>query len=287
MGVKAAVRADPFVTDGVARGASSAVAGRVPRRTSPLQPRMARRAEAAVHQAPIPLLNPQEQSGTEQAEGNCSHPEATEATEKNKSKSPWPPWLWPLSEIDSFRMRFFARCGLVRRSVCRTGCETQLNAPELLASGAPFTDFCMRQRTGALARFLGAGVLCWIALRVVVTIRYPFGGGEFHAIFAYPTGSFDTAWGVFLTYLATSVAIAALLVVTGYRISWWAIAAVASLVCLHAWWQVCSFEYSFPEVRDQAMRLLPVIPVLITVVAYLAHRGRDVALRYRRAAASG
>ena len=137
----------------------------------------------------------------------------------------------------------------------------------------------MRQSATALARSLGAGVICWISLRVVATIRYPFGGGEFHAIFAYPDGSFDVAWGVFLTYLTTSVAIAALLVLAGYRTSWWAIAAVASLACLDAWWQVCSFEYSFPEVRDPAMRLLPVIPVVTAGVAYLAHGGRGLMRR--------
>jgi hypothetical protein len=143
----------------------------------------------------------------------------------------------------------------------------------------------MRRSAAVVARCLGAAVICWIALRLIATIRYPFGGGEFHAIFAYPDGSFHVAGGVFLTYLATSVAIASLLVLLGYRISWWAIAAVASLVCLDAWWQVCSFEYNLPEVRNPAMRLLPVIPLVTAVVAYLAHWGRGLALSWRRAAA--
>jgi hypothetical protein len=145
------------------------------------------------------------------------------------------------------------------------------------ALGPPFTDLSMRQSAAAVARYLGAAVICWLAVRVVAAIRYPFGGGEFHAIFAYPDGSVDVARGVFLTYLATSVAIASLLVLLGYRISWWAIAAVASLVCLDAWWQVCSFEYNLPEVRSPAMWLLPVIPVVTTVIAYLAHWGRGLA----------
>ena len=132
----------------------------------------------------------------------------------------------------------------------------------------------MRRWAVALARLLAAGALCWIALRVVSMVRYPFGGGEFHAIFAYPDGTFDDARGVFLTYLATAVAVTALLVVAGYRASWWAIAGIASLVCLDSWWQVCTFEYGFPAVRDPAMRLLPVIPIAIATAGYVAHRIR-------------
>jgi hypothetical protein len=134
----------------------------------------------------------------------------------------------------------------------------------------------MRRRALAFARLLAAGAFCWIALRLVAMIRYPFGGGEFHAIFAYPEATFNAARGVFLTYLTTAAAGAAFLIVVGYRVSWWAIAAIASVVCLDAWWQVCSFEYGYPEVREPAVRLLPVIPVVIVLVACLAHRGRDL-----------
>ena len=145
----------------------------------------------------------------------------------------------------------------------------------------------MRRRAVALAWLLAAGALCWIALRVVAAVRYPFGGGEFHAIFAYPKGTFDAARGVFLTYLGTAVAVTAFLVVVGYRAAWWALAGIASLVCLEAWWQVCTFEYGFPAVRDPAMRLLPVIPIVIATAAYLAHRVRAQVRGRRGVAATG
>lgn len=145
----------------------------------------------------------------------------------------------------------------------------------------------MRRRALALARLLAAGAACWIAIRLVAAIRYPFGGGEFHAIFAYPDGTFDVARGVFLTYLGTAVAVAALLILAGFRVSWWGIAAIASVVCLDAWWQVCSFGYGSPAVRDPAVRLIPVIPVVVAMGAYVAHRGRVLALSRRGVAASG
>jgi hypothetical protein len=145
----------------------------------------------------------------------------------------------------------------------------------------------MRRWAVALARLLAAGALCWIALRVVSFVRYPFGGGEFHAIFAYPDGTFDDARAVFLTYLATAAAVTAFLVMAGYRAAWWAIAGITSLVCLDSWWQVCTFGYSVPWVRGPAMRLLPVIPIAIATVAYVAHRIRARVLSRRGVAASG
>jgi len=145
----------------------------------------------------------------------------------------------------------------------------------------------MRRWAVALARLLAAGALSWIALRVVSLVRYPFGGGEFHAIFAYPDGTFDAARDVFLTYLATAVAVTVSLIVAGYRASWRAIAGIASLVCLDSWWRVCTFEYSVPWVRGPAMRLLPVIPIAIATAACVAHRIRARVVSRRGVAAPG
>jgi len=139
----------------------------------------------------------------------------------------------------------------------------------------------MRDVVVRLVRLLGLGFLCWLALYIVAAYRYPFAGGEFHAIFAYPRGTFDVARGVFLTYLATTAVFTSLAVLLVSRSAWWAIALVASAVCLEAWWQVCSFEYSIPPIREPAMRLLPVIPLVVVMVAWLTHWTRGRVLRGR------
>ncbi|HEY0152792.1 MAG TPA: hypothetical protein VGB92_12400 [Longimicrobium sp.] len=139
----------------------------------------------------------------------------------------------------------------------------------------------MRDIVVRLARLLGFGFLCWLALHLVAAYRYPFAGGEFHAIFAYPRGTFDVARGVFLTYLITTAFFTSLGVLLLSRSAWWGIALVASAVCLEAWWQVCSFEYSIPAIRGPAMRLLPVIPLVVFAVASLTHWTRSRAVRGR------
>lgn len=145
----------------------------------------------------------------------------------------------------------------------------------------------MRDAMAGFGRLLAAGVLCWLTIRAAALYRYPFGGGEFHAIFAYPSGSFDAAGGVFLAYLGSATALTALLVLLGYRLAWWAVALVASAVCLDAWWQVCSFEYTIPQIQTPALRLLPVIPVALLATAALMDRLRGAVLRRRAVTAAG
>ena len=132
----------------------------------------------------------------------------------------------------------------------------------------------MRPALAFLARIVVAAAASLFVLRLAAMIRYPYGGGEFHVIFAYPAGTFDAARGVFLTYLAASVAVAVLLVAAGVRLRWWVIGLVASAVCLEAWWQICTFAYGLPEVREPGLRLLPLIPLAILGTAFLAHAGR-------------
>lgn len=139
----------------------------------------------------------------------------------------------------------------------------------------------MRDIVVRLARLLAIGFLCWLALHLVAGYSYPFAGGEFHAIFAYPRGTFDVARGVFLTYLVTTAVFTSLAVLLASRSAWWGIALVASAVCLEAWWRICSFEYSIPAIRGPAMRLLPVIPVVVVTVAWLTHWTRSRVLRVR------
>jgi len=73
-----------------------------------------------------------------------------------------------------------------------------------------------------------AAVFLWFFHRMILGFVYPYGGGEYHSIFAYSSGGrIDDALGVYVTYIVVALGLAALLIWRRYPATWPAIALAA------------------------------------------------------------
>ncbi len=139
-----------------------------------------------------------------------------------------------------------------------------------------------RRRAAAASaiRLLLAVAAMYLAGNVASGRAFPYGGGEFHATFAYSDGHLPAAYLAFRVHVGTVCAGAALLVAAGYRLPWRVVALAAAVTAGRYWWQV----YTWPLGQSGAFHrtaglLLIAIPLIAFAVCGAAHslRGRVLA----------
>lgn len=123
---------------------------------------------------------------------------------------------------------------------------------------------------------LGIGVVIWVgcvvSLRIAALLAFPFGGGEYHAIFAYTAeGHLDKALKAFAVYVSAVTLASGLLVFLRVSLRWWTIAGVATAVGLLAWWGICSWQPQSPAFHRAVLALLPAIPAIVFPTTYIVH----------------
>ena len=79
---------------------------------------------------------------------------------------------------------------------------------------------------------------------IVMVTLYPFGGHEFHAVFAYTTvGRWNVALKVFGQYVLVAWLISFALVFFRYPLRWQCIGKISSYVVFTKWFEICFFPY--------------------------------------------
>ena len=125
----------------------------------------------------------------------------------------------------------------------------------------------MRQIVRVIGRVV-LGVIVFAILNftknVAAAIAFPFGGREFHAVFAYSgEGRLDVAWKVYLLYVGTLAGVARLLIAVGYPLKPSAVAWIATVVCALQWWQVVAWAPKSLAFEVVAVLLMWAIPLLV------------------------
>jgi hypothetical protein len=123
----------------------------------------------------------------------------------------------------------------------------------------------------AAGRLLGGALALLVAGTLASTLAFPFGGGEFHAMFAYSDGSIPAAHRAFVVHVGTVCAVAALLVALGWRLPWGVIALLATALAGLYWWSVYTWQPQSPEFHRMAGMLLITIPVIAFASCGLAY----------------
>lgn len=112
--------------------------------------------------------------------------------------------------------------------------------------------------------FSGIVLLCLHAM--LMDFAFPFGGGEFHAMFAYthagrPEAAL-AAWRASVLILG----LAALVFPAWIPLPWWVHALLASGVGVQHWWMVCTWQPQSAAFHQAVMRLLVAMPVTILLL---------------------
>jgi hypothetical protein len=111
---------------------------------------------------------------------------------------------------------------------------------------------------------------------------FPFGGGEYRAIFAYSDGYLPAALAAFRVHIGAVVIVLALMIAVRYPLPWAVLALAASAVGCRYWWSVVAFPYQRSGFRTTLAALLVAIPPICFAVGAGVHRLR-VGLAERRA----
>jgi hypothetical protein len=133
-----------------------------------------------------------------------------------------------------------------------------------------------------------------MAGRLASAYRFPYLGGEFHAMFAGSDGYLPAAYLAFSVHVGTVCAVAALLVAGGYRLPWGVVALAAAVTAGGYWWHVYTWPRGQSEVFHRTSGLLFIaIPVIAFAACAAAHAlrrrvvNRPPARRGRRRSRSG
>lgn len=133
----------------------------------------------------------------------------------------------------------------------------------------------MSEGRRAAVRFATRLVLAVLAMyttgMIVSAFAFPYGGGEFHAMFAYSDGWLPAAYRAFRVYVGTVCAVAGLLVAAGYRLPWNVLALAAAGTACRYWWSVYTWEGQSPVFHRTAGVLLLAIPPIAFAVCGTAH----------------
>lgn len=120
-------------------------------------------------------------------------------------------------------------------------------------------------------RFAGALLLMHVAGTLASAWAFPYGGGAFHAMFAYSTGDLDAALTAWYVRVGAVVATAMLLVGGGYRIRWYAAALAATATAGGYWWIVCTWEPQAPLFHLTVGMMLYPIPLIAFIACGVVH----------------
>ena len=136
----------------------------------------------------------------------------------------------------------------------------------------PSTD-CTTMKRGIVSfgkkttLLLGCAVLFVFTTGLALSMVFPIGGGQFHAIFAYSDeGRLQPALVTYIVEVGALALTALSLLVLHYPLRWWVVASVASCVGISEWWLVCSWEPQSIDFNKVVMLLLPIIPTVIFFV---------------------
>jgi len=120
---------------------------------------------------------------------------------------------------------------------------------------------------------LVACVLFGTTLGLFMAVSYPFGGGELHAIFAYPDGGNPAkALRVYGEYVGVTTALCAILILVRYPLRWTILANIATFLTGLCWLKVCLFPYQSVPFRRMCIFSLLFVPIIIIPAAYGSHR---------------
>ena len=131
-------------------------------------------------------------------------------------------------------------------------------------------------KRGRILKQIGWGVLAFVIIahvRVFTTlILHPFGGYEYHHIFAYSGGTVHVALRVLAEYILSTSVAASILVLLRYPGNWRVLAALASCIVWQSWWGICLFPHQTATFRYMCFALLPVagfVPIGLVFAAHL------------------
>lgn len=133
----------------------------------------------------------------------------------------------------------------------------------------------------------GLGVLAFailaLGMGVATTLAFPYGGREFHAIFAYwAAGRLVVAVKVYLVYAVALTAGARLLIALRYPLRPITIACIAAVVGAIAWWQIVIWPTQSRSFHFIVMGLFEIMPLLIIGAVFLTMMPRQLAEIARR-----
>lgn len=117
-----------------------------------------------------------------------------------------------------------------------------------------------------------AVTLMYATAQRATMLMFPFGGGEFHAIFAYTDGYLPAALLVFRLHVGMVCAVLALLAVLRYPLQWGLLALAAATVCCIYWWDVVTYPHQRDGFRTTMVALLAAIPPICFATGAIAHR---------------
>jgi hypothetical protein len=124
-----------------------------------------------------------------------------------------------------------------------------------------------------LSWFIVAVLIAYVSDVIAVGFMFPFGGGEFHAMFAYThEGHLAPAVLAYVTSTWTLAACAALLVLLRFPLRWTGVALACTLVGVAHWWEVCTWEPQSDPFHAAVLALIPGIPLTIFGASCLAAR---------------
>ena len=138
-------------------------------------------------------------------------------------------------------------------------------------------------RIRAATRLAGAVLTLYAAVLLYSAYAFPFGGGEFHAMFAYSDGHLPAVLTTLRVYLTAGCAVGALLVAAGYPLHWATVALAASATVGSFWWTVYTFPHQSGAIHDAIRLLFLPIPPACFAACGGAHLLRE---RVRRARVS-
>ncbi len=109
-------------------------------------------------------------------------------------------------------------------------------------------------------------------VRLIATmLLHPFGGHEFHYIFAYSHGNIGVAVRVLCEYILSSSLAASQLILCRWPGDWRITALVACHIVWHSWWQICIFPYQSRTSHLICLALLPLAAVGPLILPAAAH----------------
>lgn len=155
--------------------------------------------------------------------------------------------------------------------------------------GRPGSDDPGADTLRRVAWLVFAAVMMVCAHAVAMSLVFPFGGGEFHAMFAYTSeGRVDAAFAAWRASVLILGA-AALVFAAWIPLPWWTSALFAVAVGLVHWWHVVDWRWTpqSPRFHRTVVELFIAMPFTILLIAAAGARVRHRVKRGKSPSAAG